>query len=130
MLSGLSDKELHEFLRLEQVIKLDTRLKVLHEFFKENDKKPSQCGMTLGRQVHALYARIRERLLYNGLIYALPFVQAPSIEKLFSRLKFAKADGSYLKELVKMEKQNLPLIEDQHGKRSTLITSQVLVAQW
>ncbi len=70
--------------------------------------------------------------------------------KLFSRLKLAKADGSYLKELVKMEKQNLliiddfgmqpldaqsrailmEIIEDRHGKRSTLFTSQVPVAQW
>ncbi|CAN5496286.1 hypothetical protein BH10BAC6_BH10BAC6_14220 [soil metagenome] len=62
--------------------------------------------------------------------------------KLFARLKMAKADGSYLKELVKMEKQNLliiddfgmqpldaqsrailmEIIEDRHGKRSALFT--------
>lgn len=48
-LSVLSDKELHEFFRLEPVIELETRLKVLYEFFKENDKKLSQRGMTLGR---------------------------------------------------------------------------------
>ncbi len=67
-----------------------------------------------------------------------------------TRLKLAKADGSYLKELVKMEKQNLlviddfgmqppdaqsrailmEIIEDRHGKRSTLFTSQVPVAKW
>lgn len=70
--------------------------------------------------------------------------------KLFSRLKMAKADGSYLKELVKMEKQHLliiddfgmqpldaqsrailmEIIEDRHGKRSTLFTSQVPVSKW
>ncbi|MBK9556914.1 MAG: ATP-binding protein [Bacteroidetes bacterium] len=32
--------------------------------------------------------------------------------KLFARMKIAKADGSYLKELSKMEKQHLLLIDD------------------
>jgi DNA replication protein DnaC len=70
--------------------------------------------------------------------------------KLFARLKMAKADGSYLKELVRMEKQELliiddfgmqpldaqsrailmEIIEDRHGKRSTLFTSQVPVNNW
>ena len=70
--------------------------------------------------------------------------------KLFARLKMSKADGSYLKELVKMEKQELlilddfgmqpldsqsrtilmEIIEDRHGKRSTLFTSQVPVNNW
>ena len=70
--------------------------------------------------------------------------------KLFARLKIAKADGSYLKELSKMEKQHLLLIddfgiqpldaqsrsalmeivEDRHGKASVIITSQVPVNQW
>ena len=70
--------------------------------------------------------------------------------KLFARLKIAKADGSYLKELSKMEKQHLLLIddfgiqpldaqsrsalmeiiEDRHGKSSVIITSQVPVNQW
>lgn len=70
--------------------------------------------------------------------------------KLFARLKMAKADGSYLKELIKMEKQELliiddfgmqpldsqsrtilmEIIEDRHGKRSTLFTSQVPVNNW
>jgi DNA replication protein DnaC len=70
--------------------------------------------------------------------------------KLFARLKSSKADGTYLKEILKMEKQDLliidgfgiqPLdqqsrtilmevIEDRHGKRSTLFTSQVPVNQW
>lgn len=70
--------------------------------------------------------------------------------KLFARLKMAKADGTYLKEILKMEKQQLliiddfgiqpldqqsrailmEIIEDRHGKRSTLFTSQVPVNQW
>src|SRR5579871_7028408 len=70
--------------------------------------------------------------------------------KLFARLKMAKADGTYLKEVIKMEKQELliiddfgiqpldlqsrtilmEIIEDRHGKRSTLFTSQVPVTKW
>lgn len=70
--------------------------------------------------------------------------------KLFGRMKVAKADGSYLKELAKIEKVNLLLIddfgitpldaqsratlmeiiEDRHGKGSTIITSQVPVNMW
>lgn len=70
--------------------------------------------------------------------------------KLFARLKIAKADGSYLKELARIEKQQLLLIddfgiqpldaqsrsslmeiiEDRHGKSSTIITSQVPVSLW
>lgn len=70
--------------------------------------------------------------------------------KLFSRLKMAKADGSYLKEISRIEKQDLlivddfgllpldaysrstlmEIIEDRHGKRSTIIASQLPVQQW
>ena len=70
--------------------------------------------------------------------------------KLFARLKMGKADGTYLKEITRMEKQDLliiddfgiqpldqlsrtilmEIIEDRHGKRSTLFTSQVPVNQW
>lgn len=70
--------------------------------------------------------------------------------KLFARLKIAKADGSYLKELARIEKQHLLLIddfglqpldaqsrstlmeiiEDRHGKSSIIITSQVPVNKW
>jgi DNA replication protein DnaC len=70
--------------------------------------------------------------------------------KLFARLKMAKADGSYLKEIARIEKTDLlilddfgllPLdsysratlmevIEDRHGKRSTIIASQLPVQQW
>lgn len=70
--------------------------------------------------------------------------------KLFARLKSGKADGTYLKEITKIEKQDLliiddfgiqpldqqsrtilmEIIEDRHGKKSTLITSQVPINQW
>ncbi len=70
--------------------------------------------------------------------------------KLLSHLKMAKADGAHLKELSKIEKQDalilddfgvqpfdagsrallLDIIEDRHGKRSTIITAQVPVKKW
>lgn len=70
--------------------------------------------------------------------------------KLFARLKGGKADGSYQKEIIRIEKQDLliiddfgiqpmdqqsrtilmEIIEDRHGKKSTLLTSQVPVNQW
>lgn len=70
--------------------------------------------------------------------------------KLFARLKIAKADGTILKELARIEKQHILLIddfgiqpldaqsrailmeiiEDRHGKSSTIITSQVPVNMW
>ena len=70
--------------------------------------------------------------------------------KLFARMKIAKADGTYLKELAKIERQHLLVIddfgiqpldaqgrstlmeimEDRHGKSSTIITSQVPVNMW
>jgi DNA replication protein DnaC len=70
--------------------------------------------------------------------------------KLFAKLKMAKADGSYLREVSRIEKQDLfilddfglqpldnqcrsslmEIIEDRHGKHSTIITSQLPVKQW
>lgn len=70
--------------------------------------------------------------------------------KLFSKLKFAKADGSYVKELNKIQKQNLiimddfglhpideqsklillEILEDRYGNQSTIITSQLPVDNW
>jgi len=70
--------------------------------------------------------------------------------KLFGRMKIAKADGTYLKELARIERQQLLLIddfgitpldaqsratlmeimEDRHGKSSTIITSQLPVSKW
>lgn len=70
--------------------------------------------------------------------------------KLMTRLKMAKADGSYLKEISRIEKHDLlilddfglqpfdnlnhsalmEIVEDRHGKRSTIITSKWPVSDW
>ena len=70
--------------------------------------------------------------------------------KLFSWLKMSQADGSYHKQLRKIERQDLlilddlglqpfdhparmallEMIEDRHGRKSTLITSQLPVNKW
>jgi DNA replication protein DnaC len=70
--------------------------------------------------------------------------------KLFDELKIAKVDGSYIKEISKIEKMDLlilddfglkpldgnqrlmllEIIEDRHGRRSTIVTSQLPVNQW
>jgi DNA replication protein DnaC len=70
--------------------------------------------------------------------------------KLFSQLKMAKGDGSYAKEISKIEKQHLlilddfgiqpldaqnrsalmEIIEDRHAKASIIITAQVPVNKW
>jgi len=69
---------------------------------------------------------------------------------LISQLKLAKADGIALKELAKIERQDLLILddfglqpfdvqgrmllmdifEDRHGKRSTILTSQLPVKMW
>lgn len=70
--------------------------------------------------------------------------------KLLTKLKMAKADGTYLKELARIERQHLlilddfgmqpidhqsrltllEIIEDRHTKGSVIITSQLPVSQW
>jgi len=70
--------------------------------------------------------------------------------KLFSRLKMTKADGTFIKELARIEKSDLlvlddfalqpldnhsrsflmEIIEDRHGKASIIVTSQLPVNQW
>lgn len=77
-------------------------------------------------------------------------VKYANINKLFGKLKLAKADGSYLKEIDRIEKQDLlilddfglqeldhnkrqafmEIIEDRHGKKSTIIASQLPVVGW
>jgi DNA replication protein DnaC len=73
-----------------------------------------------------------------------------NVPKLFTKLKMSKADGSYLKEIARIERQHLlilddfglqpfdaqsrvalmELIEDRHGKGALIITSQVPVSKW
>lgn len=70
--------------------------------------------------------------------------------KLLTQLKMAKADGSSIKEMLKLEKLDvlilddfgiqpldvqsrmllMEIIEDRHGKKSTIITSQLPVSAW
>lgn len=70
--------------------------------------------------------------------------------KLFAKLKMAKADGSYIKEITRIERQQLlilddfgiqpfdhqsraslmEIVEDRHGKMSMIITSQLPVNKW
>lgn len=77
-------------------------------------------------------------------------VQYSNTTKLFAQLKMAKADGTWIKEIRKIEKTDLlifddfgiqpldaqsrsllmDIIEDRHGKSSTIITSQLPVKQW
>jgi len=73
-----------------------------------------------------------------------------NIQKLFTKISMAKADGSYVKELGKIEKKDLliiddfglqpldterrlqllEIIEDRHGRMSTIICSQLPVNKW
>ena len=73
-----------------------------------------------------------------------------NVQKLFPQLRMLKADGSYLKQVNKIAKQDLlilddfglqpldsqsrmmllEIIEDRHGKKSTVISSQIPVAKW
>jgi DNA replication protein DnaC len=70
--------------------------------------------------------------------------------RLFTQLKMGKADGSAIKDMARLEKQDLlilddfgiqpldaqsrmllmEMVEDRHGKRSTLFTSQLPVQVW
>jgi DNA replication protein DnaC len=73
-----------------------------------------------------------------------------NVPKLFARLKMAKADGSYIREVARIERQDLlilddfgiqpfdaqsrtalmEIIEDRHDKTSLIITSQVPISKW
>lgn len=73
-----------------------------------------------------------------------------NVPKLFAKLKMAKADGTYTREIAKIERQHLiilddfglnpldaqsrsalmEIVEDRHGKGAMIITSQVPVLKW
>ncbi len=77
-------------------------------------------------------------------------VMYTTVNKLMDRLRYAKADGSYPKEIGKIIRQDLlilddfglkaldvqsrtfllEIIDDRHGEKSTVITSQLPVNQW
>jgi len=70
--------------------------------------------------------------------------------KLFAKMKMAKVDGSYVKEMARIERQDviilddfglqpmdsqarlvlLDLVEDRHAKRSMILTSQIPIEGW
>jgi DNA replication protein DnaC len=82
-----------------------------------------------------------------GMGYRVVYHNVP---KLFSKLKMSKADGSYLNEIAKIERQHLlilddfgiqpcdvqsrmalmEIIEDRHGKGALIVTSQIPVNKW
>ena len=71
-------------------------------------------------------------------------------QKLIARLRLLKADGSYAREIAKIERYDLlilddfglqlfdnesrmalmEIIEDRHGRKSTIIASQLPIAKW
>jgi hypothetical protein len=92
---------------------------------------------------------IATALGYQACILGYKVMYA-NMSKLFSRLKMAKANGLYVKELAKIERQDLiilddfglqpldnlnrnilmEIIEDRHGKGASIITSQIPVSKW
>ena len=88
-------------------------------------------------------------LAHQGCMHGFTVLYA-NCGKLFSQLKIAKADGTYVKELKKIQKQDVLLIddfalypfdtpmrlalleimEDRHGRSSTVLASQFPVAAW
>lgn len=73
-----------------------------------------------------------------------------NVAKLMSSLKMKRSDGSYIREIEKLERQDLlilddfglaqldtqnrldllEIIEDRHGKKSTIMTSQLPLSKW
>lgn len=113
------------------------------DFIKQNQNILVTGSTGVGKSFIA--SAIGHKACMNG--YKVMYFSAG---KLFSKLKMAKADGSYLKEIDRIEKQDLiiiddfglqtldnhkrdffmEIIEDRHGKRSTIIVSQLPVSTW
>jgi DNA replication protein DnaC len=92
---------------------------------------------------------IATALAYHGCMQGFKVLYF-NCSKLFSQLKIAKADGTYLNELKKIQKQDmividdfglhpfdsqnrlilLEIMEDRHGRKSTVIASQFPVTSW
>jgi len=92
---------------------------------------------------------IASMLAQQACIHGYP-VSYWSAPKLFEQMKLCKADGSYLRELAKLARKRLVIVddfglevldissrlilleilEDRHGRASTLMTSQLPTAQW
>jgi len=92
---------------------------------------------------------IAQALGHQGCLYGYKTLYYPC-SKLFKHLKLCRADGSYLKELAHIQKQELfilddlglepfdapsrlsllEILEDRIGRRSSLIVSQIPVNRW
>ncbi len=92
---------------------------------------------------------IASALGHQACMYGFKVLYYPS-SKLFAHLKLSRADGSYLKELTKILKMDviilddfgiepldtqsrlslLEILEDRHGRRSSVFVSQLPVANW
>ena len=92
-----------------------------------------------------LASALGHQACYNG--YRVMYFNT---QKLFAKLKMSKADGSYFREINKIEKQDLlilddfglqpldnynrtvlmEIIEDRHGRKSTIVSSQLPVGKW
>jgi len=92
---------------------------------------------------------IASALGHQACMYGFKALYYPS-SKLFTHLKLSRADGSYLKELTKILKMDviilddfgiepldansrlslLEILEDRHGRRSSVFVSQLPVANW
>jgi DNA replication protein DnaC len=108
---------------------------------KENILLTGPCGV--GKSF--ISSALGNQACYKGF-KALYF----NTQKLFTLLKMSKADGSYMREINRIEKQDLliiddfglqemdphsrmaflEIIEDRHDRKSTIISSQLPVSKW
>ena len=92
---------------------------------------------------------IASALGHQACMYGFRVIYYPS-SKLFAHLKLSRADGSYLKELTKILKMDvvilddfglepldahsrlslLEILEDRHGRKSSVFVSQLSVSNW
>jgi DNA replication protein DnaC len=112
-------------------------------FIKANENILITGSTGIGKSYIATALGYQACMLGYKVMYA-------NMSKLFSRLKMAKANGLYVKELAKIERQDLiilddfglqpldnlnrnilmEIIEDRHGKGASIITSQIPVSKW
>jgi DNA replication protein DnaC len=113
------------------------------DFIKRNENLLITGSTGIGKSYIASALGHQACMLGYRVLYA-------NTPKLFAKLKMAKADASYIKEITKIERQHLlilddfgiqpfdaqsrqslmEIIEDRHGKTSMIITSQLPVNKW
>lgn len=112
-------------------------------YIKENENILITGSTGIGKSYIATALGYQACMLGYKVMYA-------NTNKLFSRLKMAKANGIYVKEMAKIERHDLlilddfglqpldtinrnmlmEIIEDRHGKGASIITSQIPVNKW